>query len=110
MIEADIERPNYGPGPADGAVEGDPVEATHEYYLREGTSSGVWECSPGTIDDDPHDFDEFVTMLSGKVGITDKTSGEEEVFVAGDSFLLPRGSALTWTVYEHLRKFYITVE
>ena len=36
--------------------------------------------------------------------------GSEEVFVAGDTFFLPKGSSLTWVVYETVRKFYLTAE
>ena len=46
----------------------------------------------------------------GRVGIIDNADGSEEVFVAGDSFFLPKGSSLTWVVYETVRKFYMTAE
>lgn len=110
MVEADIERPNFGPGPAEGAVEGDPTEGTHEYYERDGNTTGVWTCSPGRILEEDHAEDEFVTLLSGKLGIIDNDEGTEEVFVSGDSFFLPKGSSLTWVIYETVRKFYMTAE
>lgn len=110
MIEGDIERPNYGPEPADGAIEGEPVESAHEYYSRDGSTAGVWVCSPGRMLDDQHDEDEFCTIISGKVGLIDNVDGSEKVFVAGDCFFLPKGSSLTWVVYETVRKFYMTAE
>jgi uncharacterized cupin superfamily protein len=110
MVEADINRPNYGPDPAEGALEGDPVESTHEYYAADGNTCGVWMCSPGRILEEDHAEDEFATILSGRVGIIDNEAGMEEIFVAGDSFFLPKGSSLTWVIYETVRKFYMTAE
>ena len=109
MVEADIERPNHGPEPADFAFEGNPIESTHEYYGEDGRSVGVWECTPGRIMEEAHAEDEFVTLLSGRLGLMDNETGNEEVFVAGDSFFLPKGSSLTWVIYETVRKFYMTV-
>ena len=54
--------------------------------------------------------DEFVTILSGKLGLIDGDDGHKEIFVAGDSFFLAKGSSLTWVVYETIRKFYMTAE
>jgi uncharacterized cupin superfamily protein len=67
MVEDDIGRPTHGPDPAEGAFEDGPVEAAHEYYSRNGRSSGVWECSPGRILEEEHADDEFCTILSGRV-------------------------------------------
>lgn len=108
MVEKDLERPNFGPEPADFAIEGTPVETTHEYYSKEGCTSGVWECTPGRMFEQEHTDNEFCTIISGKVGLIDNESGREEVFVPGDSFFLPKGSSLTWIVYETVRKFYMT--
>ena len=110
MVEEDIERPNYGPEAAEGAVEGEPIESIHEYYSEDGRTSGVWVCSAGRMLEERHAEDEFCTIISGRVGIVDNESGREEVFVAGDSFFLPKGSSLTWIVYETVRKFYMTAE
>jgi len=109
MVEADIERPNFGPEPAEGAIEGTPIESTHEYYSKDGNTSGVWTCSPGRMLGEQEE-DEFVTILSGKLGLIDGEDGQEEIFVAGDSFFLAKGSSLTWVVYETIRKFYMTAE
>ena len=110
MVEQDIERPNYGPDPADFTIEGEPIERTHEYYSKDGHTSGVWECTPGRMLEEHHGENEFCTILTGKVGIIDNADGSEETFAAGDSFFLPKGSSLTWVVYETVRKFYMTAE
>ena len=51
-----------------------------------------------------------MTLLSGRLGIIDNEDGVEEVFVGGDSFFLPKGSSLTWVVYETIRKFYLAAD
>lgn len=107
MVEMDIEQPNYGPAPAESAIEGEPIESAHEYYSKDGRMSGVWDCTPGRMLDEPHGEDEFCTILTGKVGLIDNETQDEEIFVAGDSFFLPKGSSLTW-VDETVRKFYMT--
>jgi uncharacterized cupin superfamily protein len=110
MVEKDIERPNHGPEPAEGAIEGEPIESTHEYYSKDGCASGVWVCSPGRMLKEQHTEDGFCTIILGKVGLIDNVEQIEEIFVAGDSFFLPKGSSLTWVVYETVRKFYMTAE
>jgi uncharacterized cupin superfamily protein len=110
MVEEDIDRPNYGPEPADGAIVDEPIESIHEYYSKSGHTSGVWVCSPGRMLEEQHAEDEFCTIISGKVGLIDNEDGHEEIFVGGDSFFLPKGSSLTWVVYETVRKFYMTAD
>jgi len=109
MVESDIEQPNIGPGPAAFAIEGEPVESCHEYFSKDGRTSGVWVCSPGRVRE-KQDWDEFCSIIAGRVGLIDDETGHEEIFVAGDSFFLPKGSTLTWVVYETVRKFYMTAE
>ena len=110
MVEEDIDRLSIGSEPAEGIVEGAPVESTHEYYSNDGNTSGVWACTPGRMLEENHAEDEFATILSGKVGIIDNDDGTEEIFESGDSLFLPKGSSLTWVVYETVRKFYMTAE
>ena len=110
MVEEDVTRPNIGPDPAEGAVEGEPVESTHEYYSKDGNTSGVWTCTPGRLLEEEHLEDEFATVISGKLEILDNADGTAEMFTAGDSFFLPKGSSLTWVVHEPVRKFYMTAE
>ena len=44
------------------------------------------------------------------MGLIDNEDDSEEIFVAGDSFFLPKGSSLTWVAYETVRKFYMTAD
>lgn len=109
MAESDLENPTQGPVPAGHTIEGSPIESLHEYSSASGTTSGVWECSPGTMRE-PQEVDEFCTILAGTVNIVDEATGSEETFGPGDSFFLPKGSTLTWVITETVRKFYMTAE
>lgn len=109
MTEADLERPTHGPNPPDGILDGEPIETTHEYYDADGTTSGVWECTPGRMVE-AQEWDEIATILSGRLELIDNADGSREVFEAGDTFFLPRGSTHTWIVRETIRKFYMTAE
>lgn len=110
MNAADLENPNFGPESADFAIEGEPIESTHEYHSKDGRSSGVWVCSPGRTLEENHAIDEFCTIIGGRLGLINNETGDEEIFVAGDSFFLPKGSNLTWVIYETVSKFYFIAE
>lgn len=86
----DIERPNHGPGPAEGAMEGNPIEAIHEYYASDGRSLGVWECTPGRLLEEEHSEDEFCTILAGKVGIIDNEEGTERSLLQATASSSPK--------------------
>ena len=107
MDATDLEKPNFGPRPADYAIEGKPIESAHEYYSKDGRSSGVWVCSPGRTLEEKHEHNEFCTIIGGKLGLIDNETGDEQIFVTGDSFFLPKGSNLTWVIYETVSKFYL---
>ncbi len=110
MEAADLERPNVGPDAADFAVEGKPIEASHEYHAKDGRFSGVWYCTPGRTLEENHAIDEFCTIIAGRLGLIDNETGKEEIFITGDSFFLPKGSNLTWVIYETVSKFYFIAE
>ncbi len=61
MVAEDIGRPTFGPEPADFAIEGRPIESTHEYCSKDGTTSGVSVCSPGCLLEEDHAENEFCT-------------------------------------------------
>ena len=116
MVEADLERPNYGPEPAADVVAGEPIETTHEYFDHDGVTRPIscgtqwlWALTAPCWMIGEQTEAEFVTMLAGKLGLIDE-AGNEEIFVAGDSFFLPKGITLTWVVYETIHKFYMTAE
>ena len=105
------ELPFWGNLENENVVEGDPVETGFTYFT-DGTgqvTAGVWECTPCTTQTDSYPVDEYCCILSGTVVITDG-DGNEETFRAGDSFVIPKGMALTWRMPEVTRKFYVIFE
>jgi uncharacterized cupin superfamily protein len=64
---------------------------------------GVWEAGMGKsiIKDFP--FTEYVLMVSGSVIVTEK-DGTSYIFVAGDSFVIPKGWSGGWDVQQRMKK------
>lgn len=54
-------------------------------------------------------FDEFVLVLSGKSVLTD-LSGKSQTFVAGDSFIVPKGFSGTWESFGVYRELIVILE
>ena len=104
MVEKDLDRRNMDPKPAEFAIAGESIESTHVYHSKDGRTNGVWECTPGRTLDEQRVEDEFCTMPAGRVELIDNNTGTREIFEAGDSFFLARGSDLTWVIYETVRK------
>ena len=72
-------------------------------------TAGVWECSPCKEQIKRYGVDEFCTVLSGSVTITD-AAGHSETFGPGDSFVMDREFSGTWHITETLRKFWMIHE
>lgn len=67
----------------------------------------IYEDEPATFRfGDPFTFDEFVTILSGKLIVT-PTGGEPQEFVAGDSLVIPRGFTGTWQMLGNYRELIV---
>jgi uncharacterized cupin superfamily protein len=64
----------------------------------------VYADDPATFRfDDAFLFDEFVTVLSGKLILT-ATNGEPQEFTAGDSLVVPKGFTGTWQMLGNYRE------
>ena len=48
-----------------------------------------------------------MTVISGIVKVTYKSSGATETYTAGDSFYLPKGEDVVWEITETLTKFFM---
>ncbi len=55
---------------------------------------------------EPYTYDEFVLILSGKLILTG-TDGVSQEFVAGDSFVVPKGFAGTWQMLGNYRELIV---
>jgi len=86
-------------------------ERGHIFFTNvEGTvNAGVWECSPCTEEIVDYPYDQCCFVLQGEMIITDR-SGHTETFVPGEALMIPRGFNGSWTMTEHYRNFFVTVE
>jgi hypothetical protein len=76
-------------------------------YYGEQLIAEVYEDGPVTIRyDDPFLYDEFVTLLSGKLILT-AADGVAQEFVAGDSFVIPKGFTGLWKVLGNFRELVV---
>ena len=67
----------------------------------------VWETQDGgTLLLKNYPFDQFVRVLSGKTTVKSK-AGSLRTFVAGESFVIPKGFNGTWTVSKGFREMLI---
>ena len=67
----------------------------------------LYESMPALIDVSyPFAYDEFVTVLEGKVILT-SLSGEKQTYTVGDSFLVPKGWQGTWDMPVKVREMII---
>ena len=64
---------------------------------------GVWEAGAGKLLIEDFPFTEYVLMISGRVIVTDK-DGVSREFLAGDTFVIPRGWSGVWDVKERMKK------
>lgn len=73
-----------------------------------GSSSGIWECDPGTFTATRDDCTEVCQIISGRASIVgeDGTSAE---LGAGSLLILPQGWRGTWTIHETIRKTWVIV-
>ena len=108
--------PETGLEPSSGVPEGlfttdDHTELSHTVFETADCSitSGVWECAPILVEIDAYSVNELMTVLSGRLTLTD-AQGKKETFTAGDTFLVPKGAKVTLEITETLRKFYMIVE
>lgn|GEM_PF-1271539 len=89
----------YGPEPAD-AIRLDAGSLEGPYAV------GVWSVEPGEFDL-PYGATEFVTILEGRVVVTQ--GGQSQELGPGDTFFTPKGETVRWKVLEKLKKAFIVV-
>ena len=65
-------------------------------------NNGIWECTPGCFYL-PHNYEETVTIISGRVTVTPEGGAATELG-PGDTAFFPAGARVLWDVHETLRK------
>lgn len=68
----------------------------------------LWESGPGVLHTDGYPHDEFCLVLEGQLEVTNR-DGRTESFQPGDSFVIPKGWAGTWSMKTKFRKQYIAL-
>ena len=70
------------------------------------TFTGVWECAPNRVEIDAYPVHEMMTVISGSVTVTNE--GESpQIFNAGDTFMIPRGTKCVWEITKKLKKYFM---
>lgn len=97
--------------PSESIIHGDPREHGADVHssLDGRFNIGVWECTPYTevFDGEGYPSDEFCTIVSGRVSLTDE-KGKSKIFSAGESFFIPKGFRGMFRVIETVKKYYVT--
>jgi uncharacterized cupin superfamily protein len=66
---------------------------------------GIWECTPGTLDEPTTDYDESMFMVSGRVSV--EGPGVAYDISPGTLWATPRHWAGHWNVHQTVRKVYV---
>ena len=95
----------------DMVVEGSASELCHNYYTSPSglLTAGVWKCTAHTLEFGPYPVDEFMLVLDGSVNIV-HADGHEEIFRAGDAFVIPKGLPCQWKQTESIHKIYVILD
>ena len=97
-------------GPKTNAVDGTPEENARIYYDHPSGNfrSGVWDCTQGSWYHE-HPKTEFCYIVEGSVKIAEK-DGPVHVYNAGDTFIVPKGTPVTWIVEDYVKKLFVGAE
>lgn len=92
------------------ATTGEPFENSWNYYNHASGNFrvGVWDCTAGSWYHE-HPTTEFCFILEGSVTIIEK-DGPTHVYHAGDAFIVPKGTPVTWIVEDYAKKVFVAAE
>ncbi|MDX1888232.1 cupin domain-containing protein [Mycolicibacterium sp. 050158] len=97
---------DHQPVPAEQSVRNDPTTAATALAEFGGLEVGVWEMTPGVMND--VETDEVFVVLSGAATVEFATGTPTMQIGPGDVVRLAAGAETVWTVTETLRKVYLT--
>ena len=88
-------------------LSGKPHQRGHEYFSTDNGhfTAGVWDCTAHQLVPGPYEVNEFMIVLEGSISL-EYDSSKIETFVAGESFIIPRGLECSWKQTEYTRKYY----
>ena len=97
----------YPAMPAEEVLEGGSGHRGDIFFVGDELAVGVWEADASTLAvAEPLPYDEFVTVLSGKLILTDK-QGTATEYSPGESVVLPKGFVGTWQMLGNFREIYV---
>lgn len=68
--------------------------------------AGTWDCTAGSWEHN-HPKLEFCYIVEGSVKVIEE-GGPTRVYNAGDSFVVPKGTRVTWIVEEYAKKIFVS--
>jgi uncharacterized cupin superfamily protein len=87
-------------------LEGGTGHRGEVFYSGDELVVEVWEADASKLDLGVFPYDEFVLVLSGKLVLTDGRGTATE-YVAGDSFVVPKGFQGTWQMFGNYRELVV---
>jgi len=92
---------------AEEVLEGGSGQRGEVFFVGDELAVGVWEADASILAvTEPFDYDEFVTVLSGKLILTDD-QGTAVEYLPGESVVIPKGFTGTWQMLGNYREIYV---
>lgn len=91
---------------SDNLTEGEAIEHAQTFLSSDDDrfSVGVWSCSPCREEIAAYPGDEYCLVLEGSVEIT--VDGDTRRYDVGDSFVIKKGTQLTWHMLSPFKKYF----
>lgn len=95
-------------GPKKNPASGEPVANNWTYFEHPSGNfkAGIWTCTAGSWTH-CHPKLEFCYIVEGSVKIIEE-EGPTHVYNAGDSFVVPKGTPVTWVVETFAKKIFVS--
>ncbi|MBY6058754.1 cupin domain-containing protein [Leisingera daeponensis] len=90
-------------------VEGEAKERAQIYHTSADKKfvAGIWECTACIERLIDYPADEFMTVLSGSVTLSDLDGNNPQTYSKGQSFVMPKGWNGLWAMKGTFRKYFI---
>lgn len=87
---------------------GEPFANNRTYFNHSSGNfkAGTWDCTAGSWEHN-HPKLEFCYIVEGSVKVIEK-DGPTHEYKAGDAFVVPRGTPVTWVVEKYAKKIFVS--
>lgn len=95
-------------GPKINPASGEPQANNWTFFDHSSGNfkAGIWDCTAGSWEHN-HPKLEFCYIVEGSVKIVEK-DGPTHIYNAGDSFVVPKGTPVTWIVEKYAKKLFVS--